>query len=123
MKKPKTVMIIDDDERHLLTAKGLIEALGYIVEIHNSPFRTTEKVLKIKPDMVLLDVNMPALPGDRLCAILRSEPDLEDIPIYLYSANDEEILRKSVKQFQADGYICKGNVSALRLRVQQVLGD
>jgi CheY-like chemotaxis protein len=121
MSGQKTVLIIDDDESHLLTAKGIIEALGYRVVLHNSPFRTTKKVLESKPDLILLDVNMPALPGDRLCAILRSESDLKNLPIYLYSSNDEDILRQAAKQFQADGYICKGNISGLRTKVQQVL--
>lgn len=121
MSQKKTVLIIDDDERHLLTTKGLIEALGYHVETHNSPFRTTETVFSVKPDMLLLDVNMPALSGDRLCQLLREEPELEDLPIYLYSSNDEDILRKSVRQYQADGYICKGDIVGLRLKLQQVL--
>lgn len=121
MTEQKTVLIIDDDESHLVTAKGIIEALGYRVELHNSPFRTTQKVLKIEPDLLLIDVNMPALPGDRLCALLRGEPKLQTLPIFLYSSNDEDILRQSAKQFHADGYICKGDIGGLRLKVQQVL--
>jgi two-component system, OmpR family, response regulator len=121
MKVEKTVLIIDDDERHLLSAKGIIEELGYRVELHGSPFRSTEKVLKLKPDLVLLDVNMPALPGDRLCAILRSEPELRTVPIYLYSSNDEDLLRRAVRQHGADGYICKGDISRLRMKVRQLL--
>jgi len=121
MTQQKSVLLIDDDERHLLTAKGIIEALGYSVETHSSPFGSTEKIVTIKPDMVLLDVNMPALSGDRLCELLRSEPELKNIQIYLYSSNDEDILRKSVRQYQADGYICKGDIVGLRLKLQQVL--
>lgn len=122
MRYNKTVLIIDDDERHLLSTKGIIEALGYRVEVHNSPFRSTEKVLRLKPGLVLLDVNMPALPGDQLCAILRGEPELSAVPIYLYSSNDEEILRRAVSRYGADGYICKGDVSGLRMKVKRVLG-
>jgi CheY-like chemotaxis protein len=105
-----------------LTAQGIIEALGYLVELHNSPFRTTQKALQIKPDLLLLDVNMPALPGDRLCAMLRDEPELQALPIYLYSSNDEDILRQSAKKFGADGYICKGDIGGLRAKVQLLLG-
>ena len=123
MSKPKTVLIIDDDENHLLTTQGIIEGLGFRVELHNSPFRTTEKVLKTKPDLLLLDVNMPALPGDQLCSILRSEPELQSLPIYLYSANDEDILRQAVEKYQATGYICKGNIGSLRAKVQLELGN
>ncbi|SHJ17457.1 CheY chemotaxis protein or a CheY-like REC (receiver) domain [Malonomonas rubra DSM 5091] len=118
----KTVLIIDDDESHLLTAKGIIEGLGFRVVMHNSPFRTTETVLKTKPDMLLIDVNMPALPGDQLCSLLRDEPELTSLPIYLYSSNDEDILRESAVKYQADGYICKGSISALRAKVQFELG-
>lgn len=123
MTQPKTVLVIDDDERHLLTARGLIEALGFRVETHNSPFRTTEKVFDLKPDLLLLDVNMPALSGDRLCQLLRSEPALQNLQIYLYSSNDEDILRQSVRRYQADGYICKGDIRGLRLKLQTVLGE
>lgn len=122
MSETKTVLIIDDDENHLLTAKGLIEGLGFRVELHNSPFRTTEKVMRSRPDLLLLDVNMPALPGDHLCSILRSEPELQSLPIYLYSSNDEDILRQSVEKYQATGYICKGNISSLRTKIQLELG-
>lgn len=121
MSGKKTVLIIDDDESHLFTARAVIEALGCHVEVHNSPFRSTEKVRHCKPDMLLLDVNMPALPGDRLCRLLRDDPQLSELPIYLYSSNDEDILRVSVKQFQASGYICKGNLGLLRGTVQKVL--
>jgi len=122
MTKQKTVLIIDDDESHLLTAKGIIEGLGFRAVTHNSPFRTTETVLKTKPDMLLLDVNMPALPGDRLCSMLRDDLELANLPIYLYSSNDEDILRESAKNYRATGYICKGNISALRAKVLFELG-
>lgn len=122
MTAAKTVLIIDDDENHLLTTKGIIEGLGFQVVLHNSPFRTTEKVMQTRPDLLLLDVNMPALPGDSLCSILRCEPELRSLPIYLYSANDEDALRESVQKYQATGYICKGNISSLRLKVQLELG-
>lgn len=121
MNKQKAVLIIDDDESHLVTARATIEALGCQVEVHNSPFRSTEKVLRCKPDMLLLDVNMPALPGDRLCKLLRGDPQLAELPIYLYSSNDEDILRKSVERYEASGYICKGNLGRLRSTVTQVL--
>lgn len=122
MNPTKTVLIVDDDERHLLAAKGLVEALGYEARIHKSPFRTTEKIFQLKPDLVLLDVNMPALPGDRLCELIRRDPAFSAIAIYLYSSNDEDILRQSVKQYNADGYICKGDFNSLRLKLRRVLG-
>lgn len=122
MGEGKIVLIIDDDESHLLTARGIIEALGYRVEQHNSPFRATGKVLGVKPDLLLLDINMPALPGDRLCDLLREEPELGRLPIYFYSSNDEVMLSRSVQQYGADGYICKGDIGGLRSKVRQVLG-
>lgn len=121
MTTAKTVLIIDDDESHLLTAKGVIEALGYRVETHNSPFRSTNKVLQIRPDLLLLDVNMPALPGDQLCELLRKTGELADLPIYLYSSNDEDALRQAVRRFGANGYICKGDLSGLRAKVKSLL--
>jgi two-component system, OmpR family, response regulator len=115
------ILVVDDDPKHLLTTKELLEMEGYEVVIHNTPFRTTEMVNTFKPDLVLLDVNMPALSGDKLCSLLRVNGRKQKMAIVLYSSSDEDSLRASVAKYDADGYVCKGDIAGLRRRIENLL--
>jgi CheY-like chemotaxis protein len=117
----RRILVVDDDPKHLQTTREILELEGYVVMVHDTPFRTTEMVNSIRPDLVLLDVNMPALSGDRLCSLIRSNGSQREVPILFYSSNDEDTLRRSVSRFGASGYVCKGDIAGLRRKVAQVL--
>lgn len=117
----RRILVVDDDPKHLQTTREILELEGYVVMVHDTPFRTTELVNSTRPDLVLLDVNMPALSGDRLCSLIRANGNQREVPILFYSSNDEESLRFSVKRFGASGYVCKGDIAGLRRKVAQVL--
>ncbi len=60
------ILLIDDNEMDLKITKELLEKAGYTV-IQNYGWLGTIKLLRYsKPDIVLLDLNMPALSGDYL---------------------------------------------------------
>ncbi len=113
----KKILVIDDDERHLISAKELLEDAGYEVITHYNWFGSTNAIKNFKPDLVLLDINMPALPGDELSVILRSNSKIKDVPIVFYSSNDEDSLRKAASEYGVRGYICKGDVCNLRRKI------
>ena len=111
------ILVVDDDAGHLVATKEILEMEGHEVVVHNSPFRTTELVNTCRPDLVILDINMPALSGERLCELVRGNSFRSDVPILFYSSNDEDSLRQSVHRFGADGYVCKGDLAGLRRKV------
>lgn len=117
----RRILVVDDDPKHLQTTREILELEGYVVMVHDTPFRTTEMVNSIRPDLVLLDVNMPALSGDRLCSLIRNNGSQREVPILFYSSNDEDTLRQSVNHYGASGYVCKGDIAGLRRKVAQVL--
>ena len=119
--KAKKILIIDDDDRHLLTAKELLEEEGYLVMTHNLGFGSTNIIKAVRPDRVLLDVNMPALSGDKLAAVISGQEATRNIPIVFYSSNDEDSLRRSVRETRVAGYICKGNILDLKNKVAHYL--
>lgn len=119
--KTKKILIIDDDDRHLLTARELLEQEGYTVNTHNLGFGSTNIIKKMQPDLILLDVNMPALSGDRLASVDTWRESTKNIPVVFYSSNDEDSLRKSVRDAQVTGYICKGNIMELKRKVAYYL--
>jgi len=120
-REKKVIMIIDDDIKHLLTAKDILEDMGYEVRIHHFAFGATNAVREAKPDLVLLDMNMPALSGERLSKLLLSNGKTKEIPIVFYSSNDEDSLRKAVVEYGVKGYIAKGDVFELRKKVASYL--
>lgn len=117
----KRVLVVDDDPKYLQTTRDLLELHGYEVALHDTPFRTTEIVQTWKPDLVLLDVNMPGLAGDRLCGLIRANGNRHGARILLHSSNDEESLRESAARYAADGYVCKGDIGGLRRKVATAL--
>lgn len=122
MEKTKNkILLIDDDERHLVAAKELLEEERYEVITHLGWFGSTNMVKDIQPDLVLLDVNMPGLSGDRLSSLLLSNYHTKNVPIVFYSSNDEDSLRKTVAEHGVKGYICKGDILELKRKVAYYL--
>jgi CheY-like chemotaxis protein len=117
----KKVLVVDDDELHLYTTRELLKDDRFEVITHRHGFGVTSLMRQVQPDLVLLDINMPALPGDKLTALLGSNSDISHIPIVFYSSNDEDSLRESVAAHGVRGYICKGDIVNLRKRVNQYL--
>jgi CheY-like chemotaxis protein len=119
----RKVLVVDDDPKHLQTTREILELDGYQVSVHDTPFGTTERVGAERPDLVLLDVNMPALSGERLCALLRAHAGRHRMAILFHSSNDEDSLRQAVQRHGADGYVCKGDIAGLRRKVAQAMGS
>jgi CheY-like chemotaxis protein len=116
----KRILIIDDDRTHLLTTQELLEDDGYEVLTHVSGFGATERIMVARPDLVLLDVNMPALSGEALLPILKGRESIRDTPVVLHSSNDESALRTAATRLGAAGYVCKGDVAGLRRAVARL---
>lgn len=117
----KTILVIDDDEKLLMSTKEILENDGYKVFTHKLGFGATSTIKLVKPDLVLLDVNMPGLSGDSVAGLLNSYEATKNVPIVFYSSNDEDILRRAVSVHKVRGYISKGDIFDLRKKVQHYL--
>jgi DNA-binding response OmpR family regulator len=128
--KRKKIMVVDDDERHLEAAKEILEDEGYDVIAYRrgGPAEIvidgeTSAIRANRPDLVLLDINMPALSGDSLASLILANEHAKHVPIVFYSSNDEDSLRFSVSKHGVCGYICKGDVAELRKKVLRYLSS
>jgi CheY-like chemotaxis protein len=115
------ILIIDDDPTHLLYTQEILEADGHEVVVNRSGFGATLKVLKERPDVVLLDVNMPGLSGETVAGLLAQCQKERGFSIYLYSSNDEESLRRESLRLGTAGYVMKGDPMKLRDSVVRAL--
>jgi two-component system phosphate regulon response regulator PhoB len=75
-----------------------------------------------KPDLVVLDINLPGLSGLEICRSLKADKNTREIPIIMLSARREEIDRVLGLEFGADDYVTKPfNTQELILRIKSVL--
>jgi len=104
------VLIVDDDALHLSLTQRLLGSHGIEVLTCDSPLGVSNLVRHNKPDVVLLDVNMTQLSGDRVLSVARrhAPPGTQFI---LYSAADEEKLRELATRAGADGWLSKSTES------------
>jgi CheY-like chemotaxis protein len=117
------ILVVDDDPTHLMYTQEILEADGHEVLVHRSGFGVSVKFWKERPDLVLLDVNMPGLSGENVCALLERWLGARKTPVLLYSSNDEESLRKSALKLNTAGYVMKGDPDQLRTSVRRALAE
>ena len=101
------VLVIDDDEKALAVARRQLEAAGYDVITSESALKLPVLVQREKPDLVLLDIEMPALSGEHVLDLTAMFDFLRNIPIVLHSGKSEEELQALVAKSNARGYIRK----------------
>ena len=103
------IVVIDDDAKALSVAKRLLEAAGYEVITTESPLRMPQLVQREKPNLILLDLEMPALSGEHVLDFTTLFDFLREIPIVLHSSKNEDDLKSLVERSPAIGYIRKTN--------------
>jgi len=114
------IVIIDDDKSILEVTKIILEAENYKVEMIDSDRNIIEKVKKIMPDLILLDISMPGLGGKEICTKLKKETETEKIPIMMLSASSK--IREVTKDCGADYWLEKPfEMDQLIDKVKQVL--
>lgn len=90
MALPKRVLIVDDDESVRLFVAGIMEAEGWeIIEALNGQ-QAIDRAEAEKPDLIVLDVNMPVMDGFTAFKLLRESPFTEAIPIIMLTGVNEE---------------------------------
>ena len=105
MKKRK-VLVVDDSGMMLRTIKGVLEK-EYEVSLANSAMKGFAAIENSKPDVILLDYEMPVCDGKMMFEMLRGNPETEDIPVFFLTAVAEKEKIVEVLELQPEGYILK----------------
>jgi CheY-like chemotaxis protein len=102
-----TVLIVDDDPIVLEVTRERLESAGYQVHTREEALGTSQWTAEFQPDIVLLDVNMPALAGPELAQLLKKRRATKDIAIILYSSLESAELQSKLRTTGAVGAIQK----------------
>lgn len=102
----KKILVVDDSGAMLRNVKGWLEDKYHVI-LANSGAMAIKYLATDRPDLVLLDYEMPVVDGSQVLEMIRTEMDFSDIPvIFLTSKNDKASIMK-VMALKPEGYILK----------------
>lgn len=102
----KKILVVDDSGAMLRNVKGWLED-KYQIILANSGAMAIKYLSTNRPDLVLLDYEMPIVDGKQVLGMIRSETEFSDIPvIFLTSKGDKESVMQ-VMELKPDGYLLK----------------
>jgi two-component system phosphate regulon response regulator PhoB len=118
----KTVLIIEDEKDLADLVAFNLEKEGFRPIIASDGVMGLEKARADSPDLILLDLMLPGMPGTELCKALKSSDKTSRIPVIMLTARGEEIDRVVGFEVGADDYVLKPfSTRELLLRVKAVL--
>ena len=102
----KKILVVDDSGAMLRNVKGWLEDKYHVI-LANSGAMAIKYLATDRPDLVLLDYEMPVVDGSQVLEMIRTEMEFSDIPvIFLTSKNDKASIMK-VMALKPEGYILK----------------
>jgi two-component system cell cycle response regulator DivK len=94
----KTVMIVEDNELNMKLFHDLLEAHGYQTVGTRNGIEALDLARKHRPDLILMDIQLPEVSGLEVTKWLKEDPELQAIPVVAVTAfamkGDEERIRE-----------------------------
>ena len=107
MSGTKKILHIEDNFENRILVRRLLQSADYdVVEAENA-FQAITQLRSSRPDLILMDINMPDVDGYTLTAKLKSVPGIQHIPIIAITANAMRGDREKSLRAGCDGYIEK----------------
>jgi CheY-like chemotaxis protein len=106
MAKPN-VLIVEDDTAMADTLASMIHLLGYRTTVVHSPRGAISAATKERPNLILLDLNLPGINGFEVCRYLKRDPQLRNTPVIFVSVEGSRELIQEAKEAGAAAYLIK----------------
>lgn len=122
---PNKIMVVDDEPDVVDLVKLVLESDGFEVSTAYSGKEALEKIGKVLPDLVLLDIMMPQMDGWEVYSRIRANPKTKDIPVAMLTAKSQSIDKMiGLHVVKVDDYITKPfGRSELLERVKRILKE
>lgn len=105
----RRVLIVDDSEIVARLLKEELESKGFEIQYAPDAEKATSMILKraTRPDLILLDINMPKVDGAQFCRFVKKNEMFKAIKVLFCSGMDREKVSKLAAECGADGFILK----------------
>jgi two-component system, OmpR family, response regulator BaeR len=98
------VLIVEDEPKLSALLRDYLLAAGFRTSMLDNGSEATDWIREQRPDLILLDINLPGVDGLSVCRQVRA---FSEVPILMLTARVEEIDRLLGLELGADDYICK----------------
>jgi two-component system alkaline phosphatase synthesis response regulator PhoP len=112
MTQAPTILLVDDDRDFVEATKIVLESAPYDVAVAYDGDEALRKVKEVNPDLIILDIIMPEQHGFKVCEALKSDPELNEIPVIMLTSLSQQMgetafsLRDGM-MLEADDYVDK----------------
>ncbi len=118
------VLVVDDEPFILMMIEDKLKTAKIDVVTVRESRRALEHIRKERPDVVILDWMMPGLSGIDLCRLIKADPDIRDIPIFMLTAKGQDADEEKGMQCGVSRYITKPfSPKSLLEMVQETVGS
>ncbi len=104
---PKRVLAIEDNVSNMILISRVVEAEGYELLQAEDGVSALDLLAKEKPDLILLDINIPGIHGLELAERLKANGRLKDVPLIATTANVLQGDRERCLEAGCDNYLPK----------------
>jgi two-component system alkaline phosphatase synthesis response regulator PhoP len=117
------VIVIDDEPFILMMIADKLKKANIDVTTLRESIHALEVIKKDKPELIILDWMMPELSGIELCHMIKADPELKDIPIFMLTAKGQDSDEQQGIQCGVSRYITKPfSPRSLLEMVQEIIG-
>ncbi len=103
----KTILIVEDNELNMKLFNDLLEAHGFNTLQAKDGRLVIEITRKNRPDLILMDIQLPEISGLEIAKMLKADDDLRDIPVVAVTAFAMKGDEQKIRDGGCDGYIAK----------------
>lgn len=105
---PSHILIVDDDAAFIRAVTGHLSERGYEISLAIDGIRALRQAFQKKPDLILLNLILPAGGGEHVLASLRKSPETRGIPVFIMSSLlSAKMLEEKTRELKAQGFISK----------------
>lgn len=103
----RKILVVDDSTAFLTLLSSVLPRAGFEVTPLSDPALVFFRIMRLKPDLLLLDVNMPGLDGPTVVRKLKRVESLASLPVVLCSGDEQANLEQTAHDCGADGAVSK----------------
>jgi DNA-binding response OmpR family regulator len=103
----KIILAVDDEPNILMSIEFILDMEGYEVHTARDGDDALEVAERVRPDLILLDINMPRKDGYEVCRILRKRENMSGTKVIMLTAKGQTLERKKGLEVGADEYVTK----------------